>query len=38
MEENGRVTVKKVVRPDGMTEYMLEYMPPIMVSAAHRQT
>ena len=33
MEENGRVTVKKVERPDGMTEYMLEYTPPIMVSA-----
>ncbi len=32
MEENGRVTVKKVERPDGMTEYMLEYTPPIMVA------
>lgn len=32
MEENGRVTVKKVERPDGMTEYLLEYIPPIMIS------
>ena len=32
MEENGRVTVKKVERPDGMTEYSLEYIPPIMIS------
>ena len=32
MEENGRVTVKKVERPDGMTEYSLEYIPPIMLS------
>ena len=28
MEENGRVTVKRVERPDGMTEYSLEYIPP----------
>ena len=32
MEENGRVTVKRVERPDGMTEYSLEYIPPIMIS------
>lgn len=32
MEENGRVIVKRVERPDGMTEYSLEYMPPIMIS------
>ena len=32
MEENGRVTVKKVVRPDGMTEYMLEYIVSGLVS------
>ena len=32
MEENGRVTVKKVERPDGMTEYLLEYIPPIKIS------
>ena len=32
MEENGRVTVKKVERPDGMTEHSLEYTPPIMIS------
>lgn len=31
-EENGRVIVKRVERPDGMTEYSLEYMPPIMIS------
>ena len=32
MEKNGRVTVKRVERPDGMTEYSLEYIPPIMIS------
>ena len=32
MEENGRVIAKRVERPDGMTEYSLEYMPPIMIS------
>lgn len=32
MEENGRVIVRKVERPDGMTEHSLEYLPPIMIS------
>ena len=32
MEKNGRVTIKRVERPDGMTEYSLEYIPPIMIS------
>ena len=32
MEKKGRVTVKKTVRKDGMTEYDLLYSPPILVS------
>ncbi len=32
MEKQGRVTIKKTLRKDGMTEYDLIYTPPILVS------
>lgn len=32
MEKQGRVSIKKTQRKDGMTEYDLIYTPPILVS------
>ena len=35
METQGRVIVNKTERPDGMTEYRLEYMPAILISSGN---